>query len=68
MSNNNLNLIVNANNMKFDKKNSVRNSFYITYAFLLTTATITFIEAVSTKIPQIRHKYPNSCRSTKHNI
>ena len=55
MSNNNLNLLLNANNIKFDKKNSVRNSFYITYAFLLTTATITFIEAVSTKIPQIRH-------------
>lgn len=34
---------------------SVKLSFYITYAFLLTTATITFIEAMRTKIPMIRH-------------
>ena len=54
MSNNNLNLIVDANNIKFNRKNSVRNSFYITYAFLLTTATITFIEAIRTSNPQIR--------------
>lgn len=30
-------------------------SFNITYIFLLTTATITFIEAMRTKIPTIRH-------------
>ena len=27
----------------------VKNTFYITYAFLMTTATITFIEAIRTK-------------------
>ena len=49
------NLLVNSNNLKFDKSSMVNNTFYITYAFLLTTATITFIEAISTKTPQIRH-------------
>ena len=53
MSNNNL--VADINNIKFNKSNMVNNTFYITYAFLLTTATITFIEAVSTNIPQIRH-------------
>lgn len=33
----------------------VSNSFYITYAFLMTTATITFIEAIRTKNPKIRN-------------
>ena len=33
----------------------VRFSFYITYAFLMTTATITFIEAIRTKDNKIRH-------------
>jgi bacteriorhodopsin len=30
-------------------------SFYITYVLLLTTATITFIEAMRTKIPTVQH-------------
>ena len=30
-------------------------SFYITYVFLMTTATITFIEAMRTNIPEIRN-------------
>jgi len=30
-------------------------SFYITYVLLLTTATITFIEALRTKIPMVQH-------------
>ena len=30
-------------------------SFYITYSFLLTTATITFIEAMRNKDAKIRH-------------
>ena len=30
-------------------------SFYITYSFLVTTGTITFIEAMRTKDPGIRH-------------
>ena len=33
----------------------VRFSFYITYAFLMTTATVTFIEAIKTKNNLIRH-------------
>jgi bacteriorhodopsin len=33
----------------------VKNSFYLTYVFLLTTATITFIEAMRTKIEKARH-------------
>ena len=37
------------------KKNMVKYSFYLTYAFLLTTATITFIEAMRTNIPKVRH-------------
>jgi bacteriorhodopsin len=30
-------------------------SFYLTYVLLLTTATITFIEALRTKIPRVQH-------------
>ena len=37
------------------KEKSVRFSFYITYAFLMTTATITFIEAMRTKDIKIRN-------------
>tara|TARA_B100000963_G_scaffold360371_1_gene390981 strand:- start:15271 stop:15960 length:690 start_codon:yes stop_codon:yes gene_type:complete len=33
----------------------VKNSFYLTYVFLLTTATITFIEAMRTKNKKVRH-------------
>ena len=33
----------------------VKNSFYLTYVFLLTTATITFIEAMRTKVDKVRH-------------
>lgn len=33
----------------------IHNSFYITYAFLMTTATITFIEAIRTKDIKIRN-------------
>ena len=33
----------------------INTSFYITYVFLLTTGTITFIEAMRTKIPEIRN-------------
>ena len=38
-----------------NKDNPVVVSFYITYAFLLTTATITFIEAMRNNDPKIRH-------------
>ena len=33
----------------------IHNSFYVTYVFLITTGTITFIEAIRTKIPEIRN-------------
>lgn len=33
----------------------LKNSFYFTYVFLITTGTITFIEALRTKSPSIRH-------------
>jgi len=33
----------------------VKASFMITYILLLTTATVTFIEAMRTKVPEIRH-------------
>jgi len=33
----------------------VINSFYITYIFLITTSVITFIEALRSPIPQVRH-------------
>ena len=31
----------------------IANTFYITYAFLMTTATITLIEALKTKNPNL---------------
>jgi bacteriorhodopsin len=37
------------------KERLVKVTFYITYAFLLTTATITFIEAMRTQDPRVRH-------------
>jgi len=33
----------------------LKSSFYITYAFLMTTGTITFIEALRTKDPHVRN-------------
>jgi len=33
----------------------VKNSFYFTYVFLITTGVITFIESLRNPIPQIRH-------------
>lgn len=38
-----------------DKDKYVTTTFYITYAFLMTTATITFIEAIRTKDSKIRN-------------
>lgn len=37
------------------KTTLVINSFYITYIFLITTSVITFIEALRSPIPQVRH-------------
>ena len=37
------------------EKSLVNDTFYITYAFLMTTATITFIEAIRTKDMKIRN-------------
>jgi len=39
----------------FNNRNLVNDSFYITYVFLMTTATITFIEAMRTKDLKIRN-------------
>jgi bacteriorhodopsin len=41
---------------KIDPKHeAIKDSFYVTYAFLMTTATITFIEAIRTKDMKIRN-------------
>lgn len=54
----------NLNHVKVNEKATVKKefneklvkfSFYITYAFLLTTGTITFIESIRTTIPKVRH-------------
>lgn len=37
------------------EKDLISSSFYVTYAFLMTTATITFIEAIRTKDSKIRN-------------
>ena len=34
---------------------TIEYSFYFTYAFLVTTGTITFIEAMRTKVDSMRH-------------
>lgn len=52
------NLTLTHNNLKktmSKKGNLVNTTFYITYAFLMTTATITFIEAIRTKDIKIRN-------------
>jgi bacteriorhodopsin len=41
--------------MSANNKQLIDNSFYITYVFLMTTATITFIEAIRTKDIKIRN-------------
>lgn len=40
---------------KLESDTVVRFTFYITYAFLITTGTITFIEAIRNKDPKIRN-------------
>lgn len=42
------------NNMK-NRDRYVTLTFYITYVFLMTTATITFIESIGTSDPKVRH-------------
>lgn len=42
-------------NIKKASDKTVRNTFYITYVFFLTTATITFIESMRTKDFKARH-------------
>jgi bacteriorhodopsin len=46
--------IISNNNIN-KKDNAVKVSFYVTYTFLLITATITFIEAMRNKDAKIRH-------------
>ena len=45
----------NNNTVQPIKSRLLKVSFYITYAFLLTTGTITFIEAMRNRVPVIRH-------------
>jgi len=52
---NNLTKPIPATEKKHDVKHYVKFSFYIAYAFLLTTATITFIESIRTDNPTARH-------------
>lgn len=40
---------------RMNKEELIKNSFYITYAFLITTGTITFIESMRTKDIRIRN-------------
>jgi bacteriorhodopsin len=42
-------------NIEHDKNYFLKNTFYVTYTLLLTTAVITFIEALRTPNPKIRH-------------
>ena len=42
-------------NVKSITDKSIHYTFYITFVFLTTTATITFIEAIRTSDPYIRH-------------
>lgn len=44
-----------ANLLSLNDKMLIDNSFYITYVFLMTTATITFIEAIRTDDKKVRH-------------
>ena len=46
---------LNINSEFLESDRLVKFTFYITYAFLLTTATITFIEAIRNKDSKIRH-------------
>ena len=39
----------------YNSDTMVKNSFYLTYIFLLTTATVTFIEAMRTNVAKVRH-------------
>ena len=51
-------VVVDTNKKEDTKKTddtNVKNSFMLTYVLLLTTATITFIEAIRTTSPTIRH-------------
>ena len=45
------------NTLNKNNKNEeiIKFTFYVTYAFLVTTATITFIEAMRTKDNNVRH-------------
>jgi len=46
---------ITANLLSLNDKMLIDNSFYITYVFLMTTATITFIEAIRTDDKKVRH-------------
>lgn len=55
INNQNNNESITNNKIKNHDNYYVKNSFYITYVFLLTTGTITFIEAITTKSSTVRN-------------
>jgi len=48
-----MNSLINVSKEQGDR--AVKTTFYITYVFLLTTATITFIESMRTNVSRVRH-------------
>lgn len=52
---NNKNINTNNEQNSTTKDRLVKSTFYITYAFLVTTGTITFIEALRNENPMVRH-------------
>jgi bacteriorhodopsin len=50
-----MNIVTDITNIQHDKNYFLKTTFYITYTLLLTTAVITFIEAIRTPNAKIRH-------------
>lgn len=50
-----MNIITDITNIEHDKNFFLKTTFYVTYTLLLTTAVITFIEAIRTPNAKIRH-------------
>ena len=50
-----MNIITDITNIEHDKNYFLKTTFYVTYTLLLTTAVITFIEAIRTPNAKIRH-------------
>lgn len=50
-----MNIVTDITNIEHDKNYFLKTTFYVTYTLLLTTAVITFIEAIRTPNAKIRH-------------